>query len=1417
MKRTPKTPALAKLAMLLLFAIATVAILDTTSISAQELGRTITSPFGIARQTSTSESGSNGDTFVDPETGEVGHIIRNPFGVANPEGVDTGIDIPENAGEEVGGIITSPFGVPASDDIDTGVDVFEEDEEYLISLPDDEESEVEESEDADEVDDETSDEVKVFEEESAETTTEKYVPVIDNPIRGVEHPSFNFELTCSSAGATVTDSGDVSVTPTLCVLPGKTIQTQAVLSEGSWPSGAPTWTLTCQTYESLPYGVSDLSLPSYANGMSNPPSITVPSGMPYRKYILTASAGNQSRSVQIVVLGKLDLQIDSNNDGLINDSDDSVEDLAPGKIIFINDGDLDEDGIPDCYDGFDIKVNGNGESQAGGWRSEVFTPIKIYLRGLSDLIASNQNVSIRFSYPAANPQNETITGAGTDEEPYVFSDSNKCLRIWTKDGTSQRNKESISSSGDFIPSDTPIPLSSYKNANVIASDTISLFMEAKNEPDTQNPVEITCSIKINSSTSNEMSDTVKVSSEKNFIKIIDVSGYARSNLNIERIPIDEDVDGIATDHLDKVNDGSALLICFAIPPSFENYFDIQSSEFIDFGGDDGTLKSDEIPPDVYAIPSGVPNYSIPHIGNNLPDERIVIKQAFYLPPLEMDPSGTINYYYRNIYFEANVHGKPNSSIGANGLYQFRRKIALTRPPLLMVHGINGTSESVFDEKGFTDAMEAAGIKAFGVDHNSELIDPFTENESGEYSNDHTYYGNGDIVKSYQFLRDRIYHNNSFLLSRNNSPARSAKIVPVLPMYRKGKAIKGKKIAIQKVDVVAYSYGGLLARWYVEESSEFENRRDVRKIITIGTPHRGSPIANMMCESYKNKLFADAFPGVPHIFDDSLRIKNIWGLLDIKKIVKWAKPVNGSIIIPELQNLNNRPWYEDILSFLSDPQNQILNWLMPYYQIVPGTDAAEDHCLYEALHVIAHGSKRIKKLNDTQNPLQPDVAYASIVGTKPSLESGLMEFILQVLAQNASSWCFSNPKCDRDFSRSFRTKSYFPWVEHLELTSDGIVPVDSQRLIDDDSISDPLAYVNIVDFVEESHLGEVGSDDTHGIVISWINSPNLWKGSDLQAHFSALTTHYNEEHENIFSEQAIDSEGKYYDTGVNHDSIVQTLLTMPLDNYSWDRPSGAIPTIPMLGPHGGVVDVICTGMIPSDSNLYVFVDGYDTDDNNEFVLFEDRVEVSSSLIGLKPFRITGKIGRSFDYEFDDEIRGPYGYVELSDPTEILNVVYRIGIGASFSESFYQSPPAKMTLSPAPPLDLIEGPSSFSDAAIFIAKGGFHVTDEALSSNDRIQYLHVEIRDRELLPYIEDDLLVEEDRFPIPIPLDSDVFPGILMPYAMEFSLFKNASGHVSGAQGSSGETTAEIYQKIFDFKGIAAIESKSGIRSISIED
>ena len=1067
-----KTPALAKLAMLLLFAIAAVAILDTTSISAQELGRTITSPFGIARQTSSTESGSDGDTFVDPETGEVGHIIRNPFGVANPEGVDTGIDIPDSEEEEVGGIITNPFGTPNPDGVDTGVDVFDEDEEYLISLPDDEESDVEEPEDADEIDDETSDDAKEIEEESYEATTEKYVPVIDNPTRGGEYPSFNFKLEASAGGMTVSNETG-SNPPIIYVSAGDSIHMQAILTNGSWPSGSPTWTL-------LPHNGNqtlDIILPPNANGNANLPLITVPNEISFRRYTVTATAGDESRSIQITIC-KLDLQIDSNNDGVITLDDDIIEDSNAsgflGKIIMVNDGDYDQDGIPDCYDGFDIDAN--GVSQAGNLCSFPFAHINVDISNIAGIIQNRNAALISFIYWDADPNRDVIGGTGTYDDPYCFSDYNRGVRIWTKDGTSQRNKNSILHGGDYVPNGVPIPLSVFGEGNII-----HLFIEAKSgniDTETYFNKRVQCSIIINGITQ-VFSDVVQFSSFESFIKAIDISGYTMDdNLRITRISPTEEVDGIATDHLNGVPDGAALLLCFAVPQKLIGRIDSETIRFSVRECNNGEGSNGSI----CTVPINNTVLSNLLEDGKVPDGRKVIKQVIYLPPIEMNSGDSQNEFFRNTELVAKVKLTSNSNVE----FISHKRLIITRPPLLMIHGINGTSKSVFDDSGFSDAMNAAGIMAYGVDHNNDMIDSFS---IGEYSNIPSYFGNGDIVKSYQFLRDRISTNPSLLNSSPGDPE-SYYIEAVLPKYRAGLVIQGKKIAIQKVDVVAYSYGGLLARWYVEKAPEYETRRDVRKIITIGTPHRGSPITNMMCETYKNSLFANALPGesFPLGLSCPLSLKYISGCLDFFNMVKWAKLVD-----PVYDDPN--PLYQIVCDYLSDSMlgERLINNINTIIAelSVPGTEDAIDDNLYEALHVIAHGSERIEELNgEEQDPLQSDVAYASIVGTNSSLsESYLIHYIFDITGpEHPSSWRIFNPKYLTNSSARYIDKSYFPWLEYLEEESDGIVPEDSQMLVKDGV--PPDEYANIVFKVEKSHLGEVESDFTQRKVISWITTVRL---------------------------------------------------------------------------------------------------------------------------------------------------------------------------------------------------------------------------------------------------------------------------------------------------------------------------------------
>ena len=503
-----KTPALAKLAMLFLFAIGAVTVLETTSISAQEPGRTITSPFGVANPymnaSDASESGSNGDTFVDPETGEVGHIIRNPFGVANPDGVDTGIDIPDDAGEEVGGIITSPFGVPASDDIDTGVDTLDEDEEYLISLPKDEESDSEDTEDVEEGDDETSDDVKEFEEESTEITTEKYVPVIDNPIPRRESPP-TFKLIGSSGVYRVESTeSNMNHAPTFYVATGSTFLLSLTDGYNSSLNALSHVSINFDGYiNALP---EDFTFQWESNRSSF--SCNANSCVVGKTYCVSVSFEYNGtpviRCIKIVVC--FNLLIDSTNDNIIDFGDEAEELNNPGKIIGFNNLDTDADGIPDFADGFDC-VNG-GTSAAG--KSASFTELKVIISDELDISAAS-DYSIKFSF-AESP----YTVRTNASRSYYLPPLTGQLRIWTKDGGEARLKATVKDStpGHHVPNNDPIPLNKlFSGIDPVGNTrTVTLYVEAVNPSTSAGGNAITATLCQNST--EMVSDSVKTTAVK---------------------------------------------------------------------------------------------------------------------------------------------------------------------------------------------------------------------------------------------------------------------------------------------------------------------------------------------------------------------------------------------------------------------------------------------------------------------------------------------------------------------------------------------------------------------------------------------------------------------------------------------------------------------------------------------------------------------------------------------------------------------------------------------------------------------------------------------------------------------------------------------------------------------------------------
>jgi pimeloyl-ACP methyl ester carboxylesterase len=73
-------------------------------------------------------------------------------------------------------------------------------------------------------------------------------------------------------------------------------------------------------------------------------------------------------------------------------------------------------------------------------------------------------------------------------------------------------------------------------------------------------------------------------------------------------------------------------------------------------------------------------------------------------------------------------------------------------------------------------------------------------------------------------------------------------------------IHAQKLAAQKVDVVAHSMGGLVVRSFCADKPD-ECKRNIRKMITIDTPHRGSELADwlLVYRDQRKKQFPN--PGI----------------------------------------------------------------------------------------------------------------------------------------------------------------------------------------------------------------------------------------------------------------------------------------------------------------------------------------------------------------------------------------------------------------------------------------------------------------------------------------------------------------------------------------------------------------------------
>jgi len=122
---------------------------------------------------------------------------------------------------------------------------------------------------------------------------------------------------------------------------------------------------------------------------------------------------------------------------------------APGKLLLVNSNDTDMDGIPDYADGYDR--DGIANTYDDSTPTEQFIPVVVRLM-CSEVTASRQarpdrKAFIKFTYSGSDPaQLEVLPSADTP----VFMPAPGMIRIWTKDGSDDRDGRHVGDGGDWI-------------------------------------------------------------------------------------------------------------------------------------------------------------------------------------------------------------------------------------------------------------------------------------------------------------------------------------------------------------------------------------------------------------------------------------------------------------------------------------------------------------------------------------------------------------------------------------------------------------------------------------------------------------------------------------------------------------------------------------------------------------------------------------------------------------------------------------------------------------------------------------------------------------------------------------------------------------------------------------------------------
>lgn len=624
-------------------------------------------------------------------------------------------------------------------------------------------------------------------------------------------------------------------------------------------------------------------------------------------------------TVEISVV--VDIDVDSDNNGAIDgsESEDAIEMEMPGKLMVAHELDSDYDGIPDFADGIrdcaDLAGATTWDSSPAGSAGVEFTPMRVRIVEWHGYLPRDTTARFECSHEDKLAPHAIEVIPDTDHEAGFFRHGGGVYRLWAKDGTQERSALPFhTGAGDLIHCDEEIPLSTLRRllgadlsgniyieslGNFSQEISLRLFIPSRDE-DGRDVVIMDES---------ELSDQLRISSLKATIEDVQSwrptwtgstspSLYGQGQLTFPSLngPITDWGDVAGSDTVGgAVTDGSAVVLV-RVRDWDSGVSDLEQrlSLRVDPAPDQGQASSEDVDlPNVFGgfqsigTPEGnlvfpsvpMPRY-IPAASGWHRERRLEHTGLFYAPPrnfitqssvisnsilpgnyLTRDPSAEVAQVGFKVIYQPGISPQTRQIIGS---IPFR----LRRPPLVVVHGLNGRGGSGYWDMSVWDEYNPQlATRLYYVDYSS-----------GQYRN---YFGYAEnmpalaqkitaVLESYRLARDETVAGGASPGDRH-IPERS---------------FRRQRMAISKVDVVGHSMGGQVTRTFISNVSGAHARQDghnwtlmtfsragereyfnaqnlgtgaIRRFIPLGSPFRGSPIAtNLEPYVYPNSASLRAF-------------------------------------------------------------------------------------------------------------------------------------------------------------------------------------------------------------------------------------------------------------------------------------------------------------------------------------------------------------------------------------------------------------------------------------------------------------------------------------------------------------------------------------------------------------------------------